>query len=67
MNNLKILMAIENVKATEISKETGIARSTISNIANNKTNRISFNTMKKLTEYLDCTYDDLLDTNKFNI
>lgn len=57
-------MAIKDVKAIDIFKETGIAESTISKIANNKTDSISFETMKKLTNYLNCTYDELLDTTR---
>lgn len=55
-------MTLKKVKAIDIFKETGIAESTISKIANNKTDSISFKTMKKLTNYLNCTYDELLDT-----
>ena len=64
-NNLAIILAIKNLTATQVAKDIGISRNTITGIKNNGTAMIKFETLHKLVKYLGCSYDDLLDTEKF--
>jgi len=57
--NLRIAMAEKNIKANKLSKETGIAESTISNLRNGKTNGTAFETLEKLAEHLGVSVSDL--------
>lgn len=49
-----------------LSKETGIAASTISNLCNNKTNRIEFNTVDLICNALNCNLSDIFETEDLN-
>ncbi|WP_438466343.1 helix-turn-helix domain-containing protein [Streptococcus pluranimalium] len=60
-NNLAKLMIDRNITATRIYSETGIARSTISKISNNNTDKISMETIDKLCNYLEVTPRDFFD------
>lgn len=59
--NLRIVMAEKNIKANKLSKETGIAETTISNLINGKTNGIAFETLEKLAEHLGASVSDLFE------
>lgn len=59
--NLRIVMAEKNIKANKLSKETGIAETTISNLRNGKTNGIAFETLEKLAEHLGVSVSDLFE------
>lgn len=59
--NLRIAMAEKNIKANKLSKETGIAETTISNLRNGKTNGIAFKTLEKLAEHLGVSVSDLFE------
>lgn len=64
-NNLAILMAIKKTTATQVAKDTGISRNTITGIKNNATSMIKFETLIALVDYFQCSYDDLLDPQRF--
>ncbi|MFP4878672.1 helix-turn-helix domain-containing protein [Mammaliicoccus sciuri] len=51
--NIRVLMAIKNVKISHVALETGIARSTLTDITKGKTKQISFGTLEKLSNYFD--------------
>lgn len=59
-NNLLIVFAEKKTKASKVSKETGIAESTISNFANNKTD-IKLSTLIKLCNALKIRLSDLIE------
>lgn len=53
-------MAKKGVNMSELSDVTGLSRSTISNIYNQKSKRIDFETINKLCIYFNCEANDLL-------
>ncbi|HFU4452115.1 TPA: helix-turn-helix domain-containing protein, partial [Streptococcus suis] len=57
-NNLSILLSERNIKVLRLSNETGIARSTISKIASNKTDKISMEVVNLLCNNLKVTPND---------
>ena len=66
-NNLAKLMIDRNITATQIFNDTGIARSTISKISNNNTDKISMETIDKLCNYLNVTPADFFDYVPYEI
>ncbi len=60
-NNLAKLMIDRGVSATQLFNDTGIARSTISKISNNNTDKISLQTIDKLCNYLRISPADFFD------
>ncbi|HEL2220156.1 TPA: helix-turn-helix transcriptional regulator [Streptococcus suis] len=57
-NNLSILLSERKIKVLRLSNETGIARSTISKIASNKTDKISMEVVNLLCNNLKVTPND---------
>lgn len=60
-NNLAKLMIDRGISATQLFTDTGIARSTISKISNNNTDKISLQTIDKLCNYLEISPMDFFD------
>lgn len=63
-NRLAILMAERLVKITEISKVTGISRTTLTNLYYKRAKGISFNVLNELCEYFKCDICDLFEHKK---
>ena len=66
-NNLKILMAERNLKATRVSLETGISRSTISSLVNNNSKMIQNETLNTLCTYLKVTPNDFFSFTDWDL
>ena len=66
-NNLAKLMIDRGITATQLFNDTGIARSTISKISNNKTDKINISTVDKLCNYLMVSPADFFDYIPFEI
>lgn len=49
-----------------LSKETGIAASTISNLCNNKTDGIQFSVLEKICQALDCSPNEIFEIENRN-
>lgn len=60
-NRLAILLTERGLKATKVSNDTGIARSTLSKISNNTSEKIDYSTINSLCKYLKITPDDFFD------
>lgn len=60
-NNLAKLMIDRGISATQLFNDTGIARSTISKISNNNTDKISLQTIDKICNYLEVSPNDFFD------
>lgn len=60
-NNLAKLMIDRGITATQLFNDTGIARSTISKISNNNTDKISLYTIDKICNYLEVSPSDFFD------
>lgn len=63
-NKLSVLMAERLISVTDISKETGISRSTLTSIYYRKAKGITFDVLNKLCEYFDCEVSDILEHKK---
>lgn len=63
-NNLAIMMAERFKKISDVSKETGISRTTLTNIYYKKSKSISTETLEKLCLYLDCDIGEFLKLAK---
>ncbi len=59
-NNLHVVMALNNTKASKVSEGTGISKSTISKFINGKTD-IKLSTLLSLCKYLKCQLSDLIE------
>jgi len=59
-NNLAVLLAKKKMRISELHRITGISASTLSNIYNEKTNMIGFDTIEKICKELECEVGDLL-------
>lgn len=59
-NRLRILMAEQRISITKLSIETGISRTTLTNIYYERAKGITFETLYKLCTHLKCTPNDLV-------
>lgn len=66
-NNLAKLMIDRSISATQLFNDTGIARSTISKISNNATDKISMQLIDKLCLYLNITPAEFFDYVPYEI
>lgn len=55
------LMWLYRTTAKDIFQKTGIGKSTLSTIKNNKNVNICIKTLDKLCKYFDCTISDLIE------
>ena len=60
-NNIPVQMAEKRMNIQKVSDLTGISRTTLSKIVNDKFTRIDLNTIKQLCKVLECTTQDLLE------
>ena len=60
-NNLAKLMIDRGISATQLFNDTGIARSTISKISNNNTDKINLQTIDKICNYLEVSPSEFFD------
>lgn len=58
-NNFSIILARKLLKISTISEETGISRTTLTDLYYRRTERISLNVLDRLCSYLDCTPNDI--------
>ena len=60
-NKFSVLLAERLLKISTVSKETGISRTTLTNLYYKRTNQISIEVLDKLCSYLNCTVNDILE------
>ena len=60
-NNLSQILGEKLIKISQVSKDTGISRSTLTNLYYKRSKAISGNVLHKLCDYLDCSVGDLLE------
>jgi len=51
---IKHIMLDKNLRQKDICNATGLSKQTISNLLNNKTDNITFDTLNKLCKAMDC-------------
>lgn len=61
--NLSTLMGKKRYSIQDVHTLTGLARSTVSNLYNDKATRIDFDTLEKLCLLFKCSANDLFDVN----
>lgn len=59
--HLSKIMGLQRINIQKLSELTGLSRSTISNIYNEKVNRVDLDTLSSMCEALNCTIQDLLE------
>ena len=65
-NRLAILLAERGLRATQVANGTGIARSTLSKITNNASEKIDYSTINTLCRYLNITPCDFFEYAPFD-
>lgn len=60
-NNLSQILGEKLIKISQVSKDTGISRSTLTNLYYKRSKAISGDVLHKLCDYLDCSVGDLLE------
>ena len=60
-NKFSVLLAERLLKISTVSRETGISRTTLTNLYYKRTNQISIEVLDKLCSYLNCTVNDILE------
>jgi putative transcriptional regulator len=62
---LHILMGEHKIRSiSQLSKETGLSRPTLTKIYENETFRVEFETVEKLCDFFDCDISDLMYVDK---
>lgn len=59
-NNLSAILGERRLKISKLSEDTGISRSTLTNLYYQKTTSISFNVLDQLCKYFNCSVNDLI-------
>lgn len=67
INRLSILLVERNIKASKLSVDTGIAKSTLTKITNNNSIQIDYLTLNKICNYLKVTPNDFFDYSPYDI
>lgn len=62
-SGLSRILGERRLKISKLSKDTGISRSTLTNLYYQKTISISFDVLDKLCIYFNCSVNDLLKRN----
>lgn len=60
-NKFSIILGERLLKISKISEETGISRTTLTNLYYRKSKYITFETLDKLCNYLACSIEDIIE------
>lgn len=60
-SRLSILLGERMKRISQVSRDTGISRTTLTRLFYRKSEAISFDVLGRLCEYLGCSISDLLD------
>ena len=60
-NKFSVILGEKLLKISKISKDTGISRTTLTNLYYRRINQISFDVLDKLCKYLNCTISDIIE------
>lgn len=64
--NLKSILQERQLKITKVSNDTGISRTTLTSLFNEKAKGIQFSTLETLCNYLNITTNELFIQNKID-
>lgn len=59
--NLSKLLGERKLRASEVSRKTGINKNTLSSLYNENVTGIRFDTLEKLCKFLDCKVGELIE------
>ncbi len=59
-NNLSAILGERRLKISKLSEDTGISRSTLTNLYYQRTTSISFDVLNHLCKHLNCSVNDLI-------
>ena len=59
-NNFRVILAKQRKKVSDVHKETGISKSALISLYDERTKRPDIETLQKVAEYLGVTIDELL-------
>ncbi|WP_317334447.1 helix-turn-helix transcriptional regulator [Streptococcus orisratti] len=59
-NNMRVLLAKQRKKVSDVHKATGISKSTLTALYYERTKKPEIETLQKVSEYLGVTIDELL-------
>jgi putative transcriptional regulator len=62
--NLSRLMGEKKLKISDVSRDTGINRGTVTRLYQETAIRVEFDVLQKLCMYLDCDISELLELRK---
>ncbi|AWY01115.1 transcriptional regulator [Marinomonas primoryensis] len=65
--NLSRLMGEKKLKISDVAKDTGINRGTITRLYHETAVRVDFEVLEKLCVYLECEVSDLLELDESNV
>lgn len=60
-NKFSAILGERLLKISKVAEDTGISRTTLTNLYYRKTKCINFETLDKLCGYLGCTIEDILE------
>ncbi len=60
-NKFSVILGEKLLRISKVSKDTGISRTTLTNLYFRRSCGIEFETLDKLCEYLDCEIGDLFE------
>ncbi len=60
-NRLSRLLGDQRIRASELSRKTGISKNALSKLYNERSKGIEFETLNKLCKALKCSVGDLLE------
>lgn len=61
-NNFRVILAKQRKKVSDVYKDTGIARSTLTNLYYERSTNPELKTLLKIADYLGVTLDELFKT-----
>lgn len=63
-NNFSTIMGKKLLKISKVSKDTGISRTTLTNLYYRRSQYVTFDVLDKLCNYFDCRIEDLFEYKK---
>ena len=63
-NRFSVLLGERLTKISRIASETGISRTTLTNLYYRRSSKISFDVLDRLCRYLNCTPNDILELSE---
>ena len=63
-NNMRLLLAKQRKKTSDVADATGISKSTLTDLYYERVKNPSIDTLKKVSRFLGVTLDEFLDTKE---